>query len=201
MRSTRRETGRGAVGIEVADDDRLGRIGTAGGGGDHADGERGVDAGAVGDGGLEDFPTGTLPRLLPGESAGEGGVPELGGEQRRGGVVVGEIDGEAGGVLVGADVGLGDPVNFDRDALGGLAVGSEEGEGDFLLGLGAGEDEGRAGGLGLGESGLDQEARGQQGGQENSPATNELHPTGTHEKSIDCFRFGRTSNESDKAVS
>jgi len=75
--------------------------GATGGGGDHAHGQCGVDPDAVYHRDLQYFPARVPPGLLPGEGAGERGIPEPGGENRGAGIASSEVEGEACRLVVG----------------------------------------------------------------------------------------------------
>jgi hypothetical protein len=72
-----------SIRVKTADDGCFCRVGATGRGGDHAHGQGGVDPDAVCRRDLQYFPARVPPGLLPGEGAGERGIPEPGGENRR----------------------------------------------------------------------------------------------------------------------
>ncbi len=133
-----------AIRVQPTDDHRLRRVGPARRGGDHAHRQRGIQAGTIRHRRIENAPARPLPRLLPGQRACQGGVPELRQEKRLGGIIRRQIERERGRILVRADVGLGNPVQLHVHALGGLAVGRKKGERNGLLRLRVGQHQRRA---------------------------------------------------------
>ncbi len=135
-RSSRWETGASdPSGLRAADDHGLFGVGAPGRGGDHADGEARLDAGAVGDRRLQHLPARALPRLLPGERSGQRGAPKLRRENRGAGL----SDGRSSVKLAASSSGpawiFGFQWSFTSEQWAVFSVGVEIDQRDRLLGF------------------------------------------------------------------